>query len=137
MRKQEFILTRKPKIEKLVSKGGRMNKSEKKLIKRANILGVDMDGTICKEICWTPEQCFNATPNWELIEKIHKLGITKSIIVYTARRDELLLATRQWLRKHNIRVNGIDNNKQPFVFIDDKAIGLESFMEEDTIKIDF
>lgn len=27
------------------------------------IFAIDMDGTLTKEICWTPEDCLNATPN--------------------------------------------------------------------------
>ena len=77
------------------------------------IVAVDMDGCLCKEVCWTRAECLDATPNWELIKTVNKLSKTKHIVVYTARRDNLISATLEWLRKHEIKFDSISNKKMP------------------------
>lgn len=91
-----------------------------------NIIGkvvlFDLDQTLCKEECWTPEDCLSATPNLKIIDKINKIYLRNFVVIYTARRDENIPATLKWLRKHNISFHAISNHKcSADIYIDDKA----------------
>ncbi len=97
-------------------------KNVKKNILKPKILAFDMDGCLTKETCWTPKDCLNATPNMKVVELARKLDMGNIIIIYTARRDNLIPATLQWLRKHGVPFFAISNNKMyADVYIDDKA----------------
>jgi uncharacterized HAD superfamily protein len=86
------------------------------------VIGVDMDKTLCKETCWDEEQCLNATPDQHIIDQVNKLKNRHFVMIYTARRDELIPATLRWLRKNEVYFNGISNRKEPLdIYIDDKA----------------
>ncbi len=90
------------------------------------IIAVDMDGTLCKEVCWTVEDCNNATPNDQMINTINELSKIHHIVVYTARKDSLIPATLQWLRRFEVKFNAISNTKMAAdVYIDDKAIHVD------------
>lgn len=90
------------------------------------IIAIDMDGVICKEVCWDEEECRNATPNNRMIEIVNELSKTKHIVVYTARKDNLIPATLKWLRRHEVKFDAISNNKMPAdAYIDDKAINVD------------
>jgi uncharacterized HAD superfamily protein len=96
----------------------------------AKVLLVDMDNTLTIGTCWTPEDCLNAEPRQEVIDKVNSL-INVWVIVYTARRDEMIPATIQWLRKHNVRYHAISNIKIPACvgYVDDKSIPIDKFLE--------
>ena len=98
----------------------------------AKVLLVDMDDTLTKGTCWTPEDCLNAEPRQEVIDKVNSLT-NVWVIVYTARRDELIPATIKWLRKHNVRYQAISNIKIPACvgYLDDKSITIENFLKEE------
>ena len=99
----------------------------------SKIIAVDMDGTLSKQICWTPEQCLNAEPNMTIVNMVKKIERSNFVIIHTARRDELIPATLQWLRKHNIRFQAISNNKMAAdVYIDDKCYNPFGKINEDT-----
>jgi len=87
------------------------------------ILAIDLDGTLCKEDCWTEEEALNATPNKERIEYANKLAHNGYfVIIYTARLDELIPATLEWLRRNNVRYDAICNQKMACdIYVDDKA----------------
>lgn len=74
---------------------------------------VDVDGTLCKEVCWTVIDCLRATPDMKLIKKVNDLFEKEFIIIYTARKTELISATMEWLAKHNVKYHAISNHKIP------------------------
>lgn len=78
------------------------------------IISYDMDGTLCKEVCWTPEECLNATPNQKVIDDCNGHYEDSITIIYTARQDCLLEATVTWLRTHGVKYWGINNQKLHF-----------------------
>jgi hypothetical protein len=89
------------------------------------IIAVDCDNTLTNEICYTPEECLKATPKDSVIEKIAKLYNYNFVIIYTARRDNLIPSTLEWLRRNNIRYHALSNLKIPSdYYIDDLAIAL-------------
>ena len=97
----------------------------KKLQIKSDIINMDLDGTLTKEVCWTPSECLKAAPNLKEIALVNKLHEKKFIIIYTARRDFLIEASLTWLRKHNVRFHAISNNKIPGYYIDDNCISIK------------
>jgi len=96
-----------------------------------------MDGTLCYGIAWTVEDVPKMKPRLDVIEKVNKLalegidGHPVKIMVWTARRDELIPATLEWLRKHDVRFWGISNNKiAAELYIDDRAINVEDWLKQ-------
>lgn len=91
-----------------------------------HIIAVDVDGTLCEEVCWTEEQCIHATPIPSVIEKINNLFETDFVVILTARKDCLMSATFAWLHKHNVRFHAVSNFKMPFdLYIDSDALSPE------------
>lgn len=98
---------------------------------RCKLIMVDMDGTLCIEQAFSPEVCESATPVKEMIDKVNKCYIDNIIIIYTARRDELIPKTLEWLRRNNVRYHAISNIKVPGdVYIDDKMVSISEFLNE-------
>jgi len=97
----------------------------------AKVICIDIDGTLTKEVCWCPNQCLEAEPNQEMIDKVNSLGHVYWVILYTARADELIPVTLKWLRKHSVRYHAISNNKIPtdVGYVDDKSITIKDFLE--------
>lgn len=95
------------------------------------IICIDIDGTLTKDCCWTPEDCLKAEPRQEVIDKVNEIYLRHFIVIYTARRDELIPATIKWLRKHEIMFHAISNNKIPtdVGYVDDKSISIEEFLK--------
>lgn len=86
------------------------------------IIAMDMDGTLCKEVCWTPEEALRATPNKDVVRLCDELHRNNFVVIYTARRDELIPATLEWLRLNHVHFQAISNRKMPAdVYYDDKA----------------
>lgn len=89
---------------------------------------VDIDGTLCKETCYTPEECLKATPIKEMVDKVNKVYLQGLVIIYTARREHLIPSTIKWLRKNEIDYHAISNHKIPGdLYIDNKAFKPEDF----------
>jgi len=87
-----------------------------------NIICVDLDGTLCNEVCFTPKEAENATLNKKNAKIVEEYYLNDYVIIYTARKDELISPTLKWLRKNNIRYHAISNLKIPAsVYFDDKA----------------
>jgi len=92
------------------------------------IIAVDMDGTLCEGEAYTEKECLAAVPREDIIEKVNELAQKEFIVILTARTDELLPATMQWLRLNGVRFNAISNNKMPADwYLDDKATNVEDF----------
>lgn len=90
---------------------------------KGEILLIDVDDTLTLDTSWNPEECLAAQPRLDLIEKYNKLYMFNFMIIYTARRDELLPATLEWLRRNNIRWHAFSNLKSPGdKYLDDKAV---------------
>ena len=106
-----------------------MNDKFKKLLKDAIVVSVDLDGTLCEDQCWTSAQCLDATPKYNIIEMINKIGFEKYIVIFTSRRDELIPSTLKWLRKHGVKFQAISNNKSASdLYIDDKTLDVEELL---------
>lgn len=94
---------------------------------RKKLIAVDVDNTLTNETCWTDGDCLRATPKQEMINKIDELYRDNFIIIYTARRDHLIPATLEWLRRHNVRWHAFSNQKMPCdYYIDDLAVHIDS-----------
>ena len=97
----------------------------------AKLIMVDLDGTLTQEVAFTIDECRKATPVKVIIDKVTELYAANFIVIYTARRDELLPVTLEWLRVNNIRYHAISNLKIPAdVYVDDKMMSFEKFLEE-------
>lgn len=84
------------------------------------VIAVDCDGTLCEEVCWTVQECENATPKQNIIDLINEHADKHYVIVHTARTDDLIPATLKWLRKHGVKFQAISNNKLAAdIYIDD------------------
>ncbi len=95
------------------------------------VIAVDMDGTLCKDVCWTSQECLDAEPNQRLIDKVNRLAETEFILIYTARRYNLCEATLKWLDKHLVRYNAISFRKaNADLYIDDKMINWQDWIED-------
>lgn len=80
---------------------------------KPRVYSVDIDGTLTKTSAWTEEQCLTVEPRPEVIAKINELSKTNFIVIHTARRHELYLATIQWLNTHGVRYHAISMGKMP------------------------
>ena len=101
----------------------------------AKVLVVDVDGTLTEEICWTEEECQNATPNQKMIDKLRELYFQYYIVIGTARRVELATATIKWLYKHDVPFNAIDFRKTAGdLYVDDKCLPIDEFLNADLSK---
>ena len=99
------------------------------MAKVAKMYCIDCDQTLTKEVCWTPEQCLNAEPRQDVIDRVNSLK-NVWIVVWTARTDELIPATIKWLRKHNVKYHAISNQKIPGdYYIDDRNLTIEQFIK--------
>jgi hypothetical protein len=95
-----------------------------KKIKRSEIkiYAIDLDNTLTKHTCWTPEDCLSVEPDMKMVGKIHELMKSHFCFIYTCRQDWLLPSTMEWLRKHSLP-QIISNQKVNCDFyVDDKMI---------------
>lgn len=98
--------------DRLRSKGGR----------RFLLVMVDMDDTLTLGTAWTAEDCLNAVPNVPMIIAMNYVFRGEVVIIYTARKDDLMSATHEWVKRNGIYNCGISNDKCPAdIYIDDKA----------------
>lgn len=87
------------------------------------VVGIDLDGTLCKGEAWTEEEVLNAEPNTELIKMVNEKFRHCLIIIWTARSDELIPASLKWLRKHGVNFRAISNLKMGAdLYVDDKTL---------------
>jgi len=92
---------------------------------KLQVIAVDMDGVLCSGEHWTPEECLTAEPLTGNISRVADLYKWNFIIIYTARKDEMIPATLEWLRRNNVRYHAISNLKMcADAYIDDKNITL-------------
>jgi len=90
------------------------------------IFAMDLDGVLAEGSAWTPDDCLKAKPIIENIEITNKLFKKYFVVIYTARIDELIPATLEWLRRNNVRYHAISNIKMcATLYCDDKAIDLK------------
>lgn len=90
------------------------------------IINVDVDNTLTNETCFTIEQCLAATPKQDVVDKVAKLYEEDYIVIYTARRDNLIPATLEWLRRNNVRWHAFSNQKPPSdAYIDDLSVHID------------
>jgi hypothetical protein len=84
------------------------------------IYAVDLDGHLCST-AWTPEECLTAKPNLKRIKNLHECYLKGIVIIYTARRDELISNTLIWLKRNLVPYHAISNIKMPAdIYIDVK-----------------
>lgn len=84
---------------------------------------IDVDGTLCVETCYKPEECLKATPIQKNINKVNKKFLKGFVVIYTARRDPLIPATMRWLRKNLVDYHAISNHKVPGdEYFDNKSV---------------
>lgn len=94
---------------------------------KAKVFLVDVDLTLTNEECFTIKECEKATPNKKIVNWVNKIARQNFIVIWTARRDFLIPATLEWLRRNGITYHAISNNKIPCSFmLDDKAINPKS-----------
>lgn len=90
---------------------------------KGKVILVDLDNTLCIGEAWTIKDCISMLPNTPVKNKVNKLYQTNFIVVYTARRDNLIPATLQWLRQNNVMYHAISNHKcSADIYVDDKSI---------------
>jgi len=86
------------------------------------IILIDLDGTLCEGDCFTEEECLNAKPIEENIKETNRLHLKNYVVIYTARRDKLIPATLEWLRRNNVHFQAISNKKSSaHIYIDNRA----------------
>ena len=102
---------------------------------KGRVICIDVDKTLTVENCWTEEECLNAVPRQDVIDKVNEISRSYFVVIYTARRDHLLVATLVWLRKHGVTFHAISNNKIPtdIGYLDDKSIKIDDFLREENI----
>jgi len=45
------------------------------------IICIDVDGTLTKDCCWTPEDCLKAEPRQEVIDKVNEIYLRHFIVI--------------------------------------------------------
>lgn len=80
---------------------------------KPKVYSIDIDGTLTNSSAWTEEECLNAEPNLIMINKVNELHALNFIIIHTARRHELYIATIAWLNKYEVRYHAIRMEKLP------------------------
>ena len=86
------------------------------------LIGVDIDETLCKEVCWTPADVRKATPVKKTIKKVNALYEDNFIVIYTARRDRLMSDTYTWLKDNGVRFHAVSNVKIPLDILLDTTL---------------
>jgi uncharacterized HAD superfamily protein len=90
------------------------------------VILVDLDGVLCKGDTWNPEDCLKAKPIEKNIEEVNRLHQKHFVVIYTSRRDNLIPATLEWLRRNNVQYQAFSNKKSAAdIYIDDRSINPE------------
>lgn len=82
-------------------------------IPRPRVISVDLDGTLAEGTSWTCDECENAKPNQEAIDRVNQLAEHDFILIHTARRHGLYGSTIKWLRKNGVKFHAISMEKTP------------------------
>ncbi len=94
---------------------------------------IDLDGTLCHGNAWTPEEVAGLKPRRDAIEKVNTLYSNNElnyIIIFTARKNELMSETFNWLDRHGVKYHAVSNLKMPAdLYVDDKAINVEDWLK--------
>lgn len=91
------------------------------------ILAVDFDNTLTNETCYTEGEVLSATPKERIIKAVNHLYNYNFIVIYTARRDNLIPPSLEWLRRNNVRYHAFSNLKIPSDgYLDDLAIHIDN-----------
>ena len=87
------------------------------------MISVDLDGTLCKGICWNEKACSEAIPRKDIIKKVNELYKTYFIVIHTARREHMYNVTVEWLKRNGINYHTIKMDKMAAdIYIDDKSL---------------
>lgn len=91
-------------------------------------IAIDLDKTLTKTVCWTPQQCREAKPT-KILDLVKKLQRKNVVVIYTARQNELMGATFEWLQVHGIGRCPVSNFKIgcDMYLLDDKAINVKDY----------
>jgi len=90
---------------------------------RDKYICLDVDGTLTSSVCFTEKDIKESVPLEGMVEFVKELYKGNMITIYTARRDSLIPATMEWLRRYNIPYHAISNLKiTADLYIDDKAV---------------
>ncbi len=86
------------------------------------VVAIDIDGTLTKEICWNEDQCKKANPS-KLVKKVISAYKDVLVVLWTARREEFIPTTLQWMVKNNVPFHAVSTEKMAAtLYIDDKTI---------------
>ncbi len=89
------------------------------------IIAVDVDGLLCEGDSYTQEECLSAKPIKKNIKTINELFQKNFIVIYTARRDNLIFNTLLWLRRNGVMFHAFSNRKMPTdYYIDDRFLNI-------------
>jgi uncharacterized HAD superfamily protein len=91
----------------------------------SKLFAIDLDGTLCREHCWTIDDCLKATPRLRMIDCVNSLYRREHhIVIWSSRREELRTATEYWLKKNGVCYHAIDLQHKlgADIYLDDKAI---------------
>lgn len=95
------------------------------------VIGVDLDGLLCNGDSFTPEECLGAKPLKKNIDMVNEIQQYNFVVIFTARRDNLIEATLKWLKRNGVLYQAISNQKTPCdIYIDDRAESLKKVYEE-------
>ena len=90
---------------------------------KQRIVLVDLDGTLCEEVCWTKQGCKEAKPVQRVIDRVNELYKLNFVVIYTARRDGLIPASLEWLRRNGVHFHAFSNIKCPAdYYLDDRSL---------------
>ena len=105
--------------------------------RRLSIFIIDIDGTICESIPneLGVEKMRHAKPYNDSIRMINKLYDDGNFVCFfTARTDEHLAVTKEWLKKHGVKYHSLIMNKprklppyHGYHFIDDAHVKATTF----------
>jgi len=98
-------------------------------MRERKIYAFDLDGVLCEEGDWRPEEMIKRKPIKENIEKVNKLfDMGNIIVIFTARLEEDRPVTEAWLKLNGVKYDYLVMGKPRFdVYVDErrKVIGIE------------
>ena len=89
---------------------------------RLQTIGVDIDETLCRGVCWTTQDIERSKPIPQMVSLVNRLYDDNFIVIYTARRDKLMSATFEWLKRHGIKFHAVSNIKIPLSYLLDSTL---------------
>jgi hypothetical protein len=103
---------------------------------KGSLILCDIDLTLTLDTAWNEMDCLTAKPNQPIIDWINKKYMDCStIIIYSARREDLLEATKYWLKRNKVYYHALRLNKTPCtLMLDDKCFRPEEVLEQENSK---